>query len=83
MITPNISKVRLFLSNYAIYPLLQSLNLIVDNNHFDSIIYEALINIILRRKEGKVILERYLCAAYLLLVPTTFIKAIKNNNFLL
>ena len=69
------------------HPFLSALNPIVDDNHFEDIISQTTrnnhqVNVILRKKQPKVTLAKYLHATCLSPVQSTFVKAIKNNHFI-
>ena len=73
--------------NNNINSFLSALNPIIDDNHFDNIISETTkneykANVILRKRQPKVTLAKYLHATCLSPVQSTFIKAIKNNQFI-
>ena len=55
----------------------------IDKKEFDEALkeHEQKVNVIIRKKQSKIKLSQYLCAVCLLPVPSTFIRAIKNNHF--
>ena len=72
---------------HSIPKFMKALDPMVDQNKFNLTVEEHIkkqhkANVMIRKKQSKVELARYLYAACLSSTPSTFIRAINNNHFI-